>query len=126
MSDEIKTRRLIVTLPDVSGEESDIVAEDLEGNILANLNMIGYQDTWERDALQDARDTLGKIGNVTHALGETVPPFFFFGEPDAGRVYFLAEDPADGATSTHYLSPLEARQLAGVLLAQAEEIEAAE
>lgn len=96
MSNDIRTRRLIVNLPDVSGEEADEVAARLE------------DDAYLPNGV-----------TVTHALGETLPEGIVARQRTTGTI-------ALGTTAGdayHYLTPHEARQLAGVLLALAHDID---
>jgi hypothetical protein len=98
MSNEIRTRHLIVTLPDTAAEEIDSIASDLE---------VALRIDWAKPN-----------GTATHALGETLPDGVSVA---AGRAV-IAIEVASGAHDALFLSAHEARQLAGVLLAHAETI----
>lgn len=99
MTNEIKTRRLIVALPNTSGDEADAMAMALE------------YEAGERQGVEGA--------TVTHALGETLPD-------DLGVRRFgtdvVIRDLTDGDQIV-LETPLAMRQLAGALLANADEIE---
>ncbi|WP_344766228.1 hypothetical protein [Aeromicrobium panaciterrae] len=108
MSNEIKTRRFIVTVPDMAGEEADIFAADLEEMMPRRFG-----------------NAFGKTVKVSHALGESLPEAFISARVAglAGMQYIELVDETRG---DYPLSPFEARQLAGVLLAQADLIEPVE
>lgn len=101
MTNEIQTRRLIVTLPNTSGEESDELAAALE-----------YEAS-ERQGITGA--------TVTHALGETLPDSVQVSRGTDPRIYLQVAE-ADAWWTTP-LTADEARQLAGVLLAHAHTID---
>lgn len=92
MSDTLQTRRLIVTLPDTSGEEADEIATFIEDRLNST------DQDW--------------AATVTHALGESLPnDLKIINYPSA----ILVVDTMDDESVA--LTPFEARQLAGVLLA---------
>lgn len=96
MSNEIKTRRLIVTVPDVSGDEVDQLLAVLEEG--------------------EAEGEIGFAFTVRHALGETVPP----------HTMVRATSPVTILVDIGYLprgfTQSEARSLAGALLAAADQL----
>lgn len=94
MSNDIRTRRLVVTLPDVSGEEADIWVENVE------------------NYLNDREE--GPEAVVSHALGESLPESVRL-RFDADLVYLWADSHTDAPA--RHLTYYEARQLAGALLA---------
>lgn len=98
MTNEIKTHRFIVTLPDVAEEEADIICGNLEGQL---------SKEYKREV------------NVEHALGNSLPEDFqIIRSNDGTSIYFIVdhrEPVMIGAT--------EAREIAGVLVAHAEDIE---
>jgi hypothetical protein len=99
-SADVYTRRLIVTLPDVSGEEADSVAEAIDTEVLT--------------------DGFTSHGTVTHALGLTVPDgirVMVRGLEGHPAIFIQQDD------DTIMVMADEARQLAGVLLAHAHTID---
>lgn len=96
MTNEIRTRHLIVTLPNKSGEEADDVAE-------------GTETILQRHWMDDF--------TVAHVLGETLPDETYVRShyADFVRVNLQADHPA--YVGERQLSLYEARQLAGALLA---------
>ncbi len=99
---EIKTRRLIVTLPDVSGEEADTAAAEIEGRYG------GFG--WTEGA------------TVTHVLGETLPENETHGyvrcfDSPGGTVTLQQVTPGRVKDVIFLANLYEARQLAGALLA---------
>ena len=105
MTNEIKTRRLIVTLPDTSGEEADTIASSIESAVQEGI--FGDVDTWN--------------ATVTHALGETLP-IGMTAKLEADRIY--VRDGGQPLVAILNLNVGEARQLAGALLRLADEAEA--
>lgn len=105
MTNEIKTRRLIVTLPNCSGEEADLRLEDLEDSI----------------AGRPVGETLpfNPGVRVRHALGETGLDGVLIrcrgDRIETGNLY-------KSATLPRYLTQTEARQLAGAFLAAADQL----
>lgn len=95
MTNEIKTRRLIVTVPDVSGEEVDELCAVLEEAEIQG--QIGYAFT------------------VHHALGETLPPHVSV--RTAADTIFM-----DCDYQPQPLTQSCARSLAGALLAAADRL----
>lgn len=100
MTNELKTRRLIVTLPDVSGEEADTAASALEEYLGTNASQ--------------GELSLPYTDGVTHALGETLPDGVVI-ETDLAHnsVVTINRHGEEVALDNLY----EARQLAGALLA---------
>ncbi len=98
---DIRTRHLIVTLPDVSGEEADWIAEDLE----AKANVSG--------------------ATVTHALGEAVLAGSLFNQYQGSGIKSLRNTSGGqvGILADYLMTPDEARQLAGALLTLAHDID---
>ena len=104
MSNEIKTRRLVVSVANIVGEEADTIASEIEEKFQHPDH--GYDVT------------------VTHALGETLPDnvrvrslyedFVQVGFPDGGDPTHFGGVPNGGRATK--LSLYEARQLAGALL----------
>lgn len=108
MTNELKTRRLIVTLPNTSGEEADAISSELEHYIGANAT--GY----------------GVLGaTVEHALGETLPDGVICRRNKALRDLIVVGDKLYSKYAID-INRSEARQLAGALLALADEIEGQE
>lgn len=93
MSNEIKTRRLIVTLPDTSGEEVDTLIDALEYEVA------------ERQGIDNA--------TVTHALGEALPDGVRVVGNDRGVIVGIHKPER---ALPNVLTLYEARQLAGALL----------
>ena len=121
MSNEIRTRRLIVTLPDASGEEADIHAADIERRLTGR----GYVATVAH-ALDDAPL------NTTNGGHLGVWPYDAIeADEDEQIVTFGTRNPVkvdgDGdpivADVFAYLRPDEARKLAALLLRAADEAE---
>lgn len=96
MSNEIKTRRLIVSFPALSGEEADIAAEQLAEVIPIRLG----------------RST---IATVNHVREGHVPGFYFNVAGDSIVLDAIEQDDRRDH-ATFVLTPLQARQLAGTLL----------
>ena len=103
MSNDTRTRYVIVTLPDTTGEEADSVAEVIESEVLT--------------------DGFTMHGTARHALGESVLAGSL-GEAVTARLS------ADRDSVTLYtdpvgnLTPSQARELAGALLILAGDIDA--
>lgn len=95
VSNDVHTRHLVVTLPNVSGEEADSIAETIDTEVLT--------------------DGFTMHGTVAHSLGATLLAGGLPGtraKTHGDRVFLL-----DGTgNATHALDADDARQLAGALL----------
>lgn len=101
MSADIRTRRLIVTLPDVSGEEADLAIEEIK-LYLGDTAVIGSR--------------------VEHALGESLPESINVRPNLAWQNMVLIED-RDTGYRIDITAPDVARQIAGALLHAADAVE---
>lgn len=100
MSADIRTRRLIVTLPDVSGEEANIAIDEIK-TYLGDTAVVGYR--------------------VDHALGESLPEGISVRPNMAWQNLVVIEDRDQGIRLD--ISPAAARQIAGSLLHAADAVE---
>lgn len=106
MTNEIKTRRLIITVPDVSGEEIDTIAADLEFYMANEAKGYGMQEF-----------------AVRHALGESLPEGAMVRVANRGTMFASMVEvrtPYDNGSS--FFTQSEARSLAGALLAAADQL----
>jgi len=101
MSADLRTRRLIVTLPDVSGEEADIAIGEIE-TYLGDTAVVGYR---VEHALDDA-----PISGITVATQK-------------GLIYVQQSNPTRPDDIVGLVDPGEIRKLAALLLRAADESE---